>query len=1175
MRHILEGNSMGAFSLATWKKLLCLPALMLAGVCLSAPQAEAAAPFRITYIDAPGTGFLEPRNNLGNRRRAAFEAAVGYWARRLTGTVSIEVQASFSSALPDGALAGAGPTQYLINTAGLPVRDSYYPAALGNQYARVDLIAGPEIDAVFNALVDSNTDATGPVNWYYGLDRNPPVVGFNSDGTPITDYDFYTVALHELGHGLGFSGLLQPGGDFFGGFPSVYDRYLTSGLSPSSTRLVSQDPATRSAALISNRLYFSGPSARRAENNGVNTKLYAPPSYEDGSTLSHLDEQVYSGLNQLMTPIYTDPAHELGPVGSGVMSDIGWGITPSVTATPVVPVTTPTTTTASGKVVFSSNRDGNYEIYIMNASGGVATRLTENSAADTQPVLNTRGDKIVFVSNRSGRNAIYMMSANGSGTPVQLAAGSGNDSEPAFSNDGTLILFTSDRDGNNEIYSIPSNATTSTVPTRLTNDPGSDTDPTFRPGQATPQIAFMSTRAGKPGIYLLTLAGNTPPQSFVQDVDAKQLTWNRDGTKLAFTFGSNIWVYVFTTATGPGGSTTTVTVEQVSRGINSNSSSPSFSPNSDRLVFQTDLFGQNEIGSGLLDGSDLVRLTTNPASDETPSWGGAFAFPATPTPTATPDPNATATPTTTPVPTATPRNNNIIDATELLGTTSPLTQSTRNASKEASEPNHAGNAGGASVWFSWTAAANESVSLETTGSSYDTVMAVYTGTNMLNLVQVAANDDAAGGTGGASRVVFRATQGTRYLIAVDGFGGAVGTLRLTWTTITGPPNDAFANAFTITGSSGALAGTDPRTNVNATKQAGEPNHALSAGGASVWYRWVAPLNAPVTFTTAGSNFDTLLAAYTGTSVGALTRVASNDDASTSTNTSSIIFTPVAGTTYFIAVDGFAARTGTIALNWNQTPPQTPSRPDALIRGASESASAFSGDNVYNTNGSQSRSAVLKPGNFASFLIRAQNDGTTSEALRITGTPGNNLFRVRYYDVATNKDITTQVVSSVGSTTAVLTPGASRDIKVNIAAEAGTPAGSALAVRVTVASAANATVNDIVQMNISTGAVAAARSLASAVLSTIDADVASASVVLNFSRSLDSSTASNVDNYQVAVNGAVVGVESASYRATSRTVSLALPVGGVQAGDSVTVVWQDLRDAYGNLLSAGTARATAR
>ena len=138
-----------------------------------------------------------------------------------------------------------------------------------------------------------------------------------------------------------------------------------------------------------------------------------------------------------------------------------------------------------------------------------------------------------------------------------------------------------------------------------------------------------------------------------------------------------------------------------------------------------------------------------------------------------------------------------------------------------------------------------------------------------------------------------------------------------------PPNDAFASAETISGCTGSI----NETNVGATKENGEPNHdpACNAGGASVWYQWQAPASSSVTITTVGSNFDTLLAVYTGNAVNGLIAcpTCKNDDVPDIPGqphqvVSSVTFTATSGTVYKIAVDGFNGDTGNIVLNWNQS-----------------------------------------------------------------------------------------------------------------------------------------------------------------------------------------------------------------------------------------------------------------
>ena len=138
-----------------------------------------------------------------------------------------------------------------------------------------------------------------------------------------------------------------------------------------------------------------------------------------------------------------------------------------------------------------------------------------------------------------------------------------------------------------------------------------------------------------------------------------------------------------------------------------------------------------------------------------------------------------------------------------------------------------------------------------------------------------------------------------------------------------PTNDDFANAQALVGPNATATG----TNVDATKETGEPDHAGQAGGKSVWYSWTPQEGGTTTIETTGSNFDTLLAVYTGGAVGSLSRVASNDDAG-GRSQSKVSFTATAGTTYRIAVDGYDAESGNIDLGLvSTTPPPDTTAPE--------------------------------------------------------------------------------------------------------------------------------------------------------------------------------------------------------------------------------------------------------
>jgi hypothetical protein len=230
------------------------------------------------------------------------------------------------------------------------------------------------------------------------------------------------------------------------------------------------------------------------------------------------------------------------------------------------------------------------------------------------------------------------------------------------------------------------------------------------------------------------------------------------------------------------------------------------------------------------------------------------------------------------------------------------------ATKENGERNHAGQSGGRSVWYRWTAPANAPVVIDTIGSDFDTLLAVYTGSSLSGLTIVAENDDLTDKSDPESRVRFNAIAGTVYRIAVDGWGTEAGAINLR---INGATNDAFASCATLAGLSGQLSS----HNVGASREPSEPAHAGNLGGQSVWYCWTAPTNALMVFDTLGSSVDTLLAVYTGSAVGALSTIASDDD-SGSNRTSRVQFDAVAGTTYHIAVDCVAATAaGNFTLHW--------------------------------------------------------------------------------------------------------------------------------------------------------------------------------------------------------------------------------------------------------------------
>ena len=266
------------------------------------------------------------------------------------------------------------------------------------------------------------------------------------------------------------------------------------------------------------------------------------------------------------------------------------------------------------------------------------------------------------------------------------------------------------------------------------------------------------------------------------------------------------------------------------------------------------------------------------------------------------------------------------DRVALSGASGRREASNANASKESREPDHANDSGGASVWWTWTAPATGPATFDTSGSDFDTLLAVYTGSSVSGLTEVASNDDSGGYDW--SGVRFNAQQGRAYHIAVDGWNGDTGAIVLNWQAAspggdTGGGSQASADDFAARVALSGASGKREGTNVGAGIETGEPRHSGDDGGASVWWTWTAPATGIITFDTLGSDFDTLLAVYTGASLKRLVEVGSNDDASKTvtddasktTYQSAVRFNAQRGKAYHVAVDGYGGATGAIVLNW--------------------------------------------------------------------------------------------------------------------------------------------------------------------------------------------------------------------------------------------------------------------
>ncbi len=307
-----------------------LVAYALTLVALLITGRAGAATIRVIPRDDPGEGFNDPTpvtpvggnsgTTLGEQRRIAFEYAAQLWAARLLSPVEIRISATFDPLACNAAsttLGVAGPVSVFRDFAGAPRNNTFYPSALADSLAGMDLAPDEDdIDATFNSVF--GTTCPFPAAWYYGLDGLPP-----SD-----DSDFVTVVLHELGHGLGFITFVDV--DTGARFQGRDDIFLTNLLdNRSGTTLNAMTNAQRRNAIeATGSLVWNGPLvlAQSDQLTGGADRLgrvemYAPAFAQAGSSVSHWSDAVEP--LELMMPFFEAPLHEVG-LAAPALADMGW-----------------------------------------------------------------------------------------------------------------------------------------------------------------------------------------------------------------------------------------------------------------------------------------------------------------------------------------------------------------------------------------------------------------------------------------------------------------------------------------------------------------------------------------------------------------------------------------------------------------------------------------------------------------------------------------------------------------------------------------------------------------------------------------------------------------------------------------------------------------------------------
>ncbi|MFC1983785.1 hypothetical protein ACFLVO_02065 [Chloroflexota bacterium] len=193
----------------------------------------------------------------------------------------------------------------------------------------------------------------------------------------------------------------------------------------------------------------------------------------------------------------------------------------------------PTTPATAGRIAFASDRDGNFEIYVMDTDGSNQTRLTNNAADNKHPDWSPDGSRIAFRSELNWDEEIWVMDADGS-NQIPLTNNPADDSHPAWAPDGSRIAFASDRDENDEIYVMDADGSNQT---RLTNNSSIDRGPAWSPDGS--RIAFWSDRDGSSEIYLMDADGSNQAHSTDPSVEGWFTHWSPDRSRYLQSSGQN------------------------------------------------------------------------------------------------------------------------------------------------------------------------------------------------------------------------------------------------------------------------------------------------------------------------------------------------------------------------------------------------------------------------------------------------------------------------------------------------------------------------------------------------------------------------------------------------------------------------------------------------------------
>jgi hypothetical protein len=308
--------------------------VFIAALCATPIPASGAATLVLINADGPGEGLNDPSpftpeggntaTTLGGAREQAVRFALSLWGQALESTVPIRVRVHFDSMGGDAistTLGIGGAAEIYRDFAGAPQPGTWYPAALADALAGIDLSAGTADDITLTF----NSDVDGPVvlgggRFYYGFDHHPKT----------QDVSFLASAIHEIAHGLGFSTFFDgnTGAKLFG-FDDAFLRHLERhGATPSMFSAMTDDER-RQASVAVGQVHWLGPAAigagsmlSQGRSPEGHLQMYVRTPWVHESSLVHF--AIETQPDQLLEPFYLLSADLEWTIPRAVLQDLGW-----------------------------------------------------------------------------------------------------------------------------------------------------------------------------------------------------------------------------------------------------------------------------------------------------------------------------------------------------------------------------------------------------------------------------------------------------------------------------------------------------------------------------------------------------------------------------------------------------------------------------------------------------------------------------------------------------------------------------------------------------------------------------------------------------------------------------------------------------------------------------------